>query len=94
VERRCPGDEPRLGSRTPSPGSLPPTDRPAGRSALLTALASYQVGPSVIEEFRIGRPADGALTELTAWASLAAARRVGSWTWDTLRSRPEFSAGA
>jgi AhpD family alkylhydroperoxidase len=54
-------------------------DRPAGRLALLTALASYQVDGSVIEEYRQTRPGDAALVELTAWASLAAARRVGSW---------------
>jgi AhpD family alkylhydroperoxidase len=54
-------------------------DRAAGRLALLTALASYQVDRSVIAEFRLGQPADSALIELTSWASLAAARRVGSW---------------
>ncbi|MEV0899234.1 carboxymuconolactone decarboxylase family protein [Actinoplanes sp. NPDC049802] len=73
--------------------ALSAADRPAGRLALLTARASYQVGPSVVAEFRDGRPADRALVELTSWASLAAARRVGSWTWDALRGRPEFSGG-
>jgi AhpD family alkylhydroperoxidase len=58
---------------------LTAADRPAGRLALLTALASYQVDQSVIEEFRQGSRGDAALVELTAWASLAAARRVGSW---------------
>ena len=52
---------------------------PAGRLALLTALASYQVDQSVIDEFRPREPGDRALVELTSWASLAAARRVGSW---------------
>jgi hypothetical protein len=54
-------------------------DRPAGRLALLTALASYQVDRSVVRQFRAGWPDDSTLVELTAWASLAAARRVGSW---------------
>jgi AhpD family alkylhydroperoxidase len=58
---------------------LPMADRPAGRLALLTALASYQVDRSVIRQFRAGRASDSTLVELTAWASLAAARRVGSW---------------
>jgi AhpD family alkylhydroperoxidase len=58
---------------------LPMADRPAGRLALLTALASYQVDRSVIKMFRAGQPDDSALVELTAWASLAAARRVGTW---------------
>jgi hypothetical protein len=58
---------------------LPMADRPAGRLALLTAFASYQVGRSDIQQFRAGRPEDTALIELTAWASLAAARRVGAW---------------
>jgi AhpD family alkylhydroperoxidase len=58
---------------------LAPADRPAGRLALLTALASYQVDAPVVEAYRRAQPGDAALVELTAWASLAAARRVGSW---------------
>ncbi|MEV7008612.1 carboxymuconolactone decarboxylase family protein [Streptosporangium sp. NPDC051022] len=58
---------------------LPVAQRPAGRLALLTALASYQVGRSVVDDFRADRPDDAGLIELTAWASLAAARRVGGW---------------
>jgi AhpD family alkylhydroperoxidase len=60
---------------------LPVGDRPAGRLALLTALASYQVGPSVVEAFRRDRPDDRDLIEVAAWASLAAARRLGGWLW-------------
>jgi hypothetical protein len=61
---------------------LPGTQRAAGRLALLTAFAAYQVDRSVIDEFRGERLGDGAaddraLIELTAWASLRAARRVG-----------------
>jgi alkylhydroperoxidase family enzyme len=59
--------------------SLPHVDKPAGRLALLTALGSTQVDRSVVQAFRSGQPADSALVELTAWASFAAARRVGTW---------------
>jgi hypothetical protein len=58
---------------------LPAADRAAGRLALLTALASAQVDRSVVRMFRASRPGDSTLLELTAWASLAAARRVGTW---------------
>ena len=58
---------------------LPAADRAAGRLALLTAFASAQVDRSVVRMFRASRPADSTLVELTAWASLAAARRVGTW---------------
>jgi AhpD family alkylhydroperoxidase len=59
--------------------ALPAAHRPAARLALLTALASYQVTQSDIDEFRLAQPHDRALIELTAWASLAAARRIGTW---------------
>ena len=59
-------------------------NRPAGRLALLTALASHQVTESVIERFRLTGGDDESLVELTSWASLAAARQAGSW----LPSRP------
>jgi AhpD family alkylhydroperoxidase len=58
---------------------LPAADRAAGRLALLTALASYQVDEDVVEEFRRGEADDRVLVEAVAWASFAAARRVGSW---------------
>jgi hypothetical protein len=58
---------------------LPAADRAAGRLALLTALASYQVDAGVVEEFRRYRPDDRALLELTAWASLTAARTAAGW---------------
>jgi len=66
---------------------LAPADRPAGRLALLTAMASYRVHQGLVDEFRLGQPGDGALVELTAWASFAAARQVGSWLWAGV-SRP------
>jgi AhpD family alkylhydroperoxidase len=58
---------------------LPTAHRAAGTLALLTALASYQVDRSVIDKFRLDWPDDATLIELTSWASLAAARRVGGW---------------
>jgi AhpD family alkylhydroperoxidase len=58
---------------------LPRADRPAGRLALLTALASYQVDRRVIDDFRSGGASDAALVELASWASFTAARRVGAW---------------
>ncbi|GAB2691560.1 carboxymuconolactone decarboxylase family protein [Kitasatospora kifunensis] len=62
---------------------LPAVERAAGRLALLTALASYTVDESVIGAFRAQRGEDEALVELTAWASLMAARQVGAWTRHT-----------
>ena len=58
---------------------LPARERAAGRVALLTALASYQVDEDVIGEFRNGCPDDRVLVETAAWASFAAARRIGEW---------------
>jgi len=58
---------------------LPAAHRAAGRLALLTAIASYQVDQAVVDEFRAAVPGDDALVELASWASLAAARRVGTW---------------
>jgi AhpD family alkylhydroperoxidase len=52
---------------------LAATDRPAGRLALLTALAPYQVGSADLAG------GDAELITLTSWASMAAARKVGSW---------------
>jgi AhpD family alkylhydroperoxidase len=57
---------------------LPTASRPAGRLALLTAFAPYQIVPSDVEEFRGARPGDQDLVALAAWASLAAARRIGA----------------
>ncbi|MEV0401521.1 carboxymuconolactone decarboxylase family protein [Actinoallomurus sp. NPDC050550] len=57
--------------------ALPDAERPAARLALLTALASHRVGPADVAAFRHADPDDAALLGLTAWASLAAARRIG-----------------
>jgi hypothetical protein len=56
---------------------LPAADRAVGRLALLTALASYQVCPADVDAVRPG--GEEGLIGLTAWASMAAARRIGSW---------------
>ncbi|QFZ20726.1 carboxymuconolactone decarboxylase family protein [Saccharothrix syringae] len=58
---------------------LSPGHRATGRLALLTALASYQVDQGVVDAFRAVSPTDRALIDVTAWASLAAARRIGGW---------------
>lgn len=57
--------------------ALPPAERPAGRLALLTAFASYQVTDAVVADFRAHHPGDDALVTVTAWAALTAARRYG-----------------
>ncbi|RCG25364.1 carboxymuconolactone decarboxylase family protein [Sphaerisporangium album] len=77
--------------------ALPEALRPAGRLALLTAMASYQIDDALIADFRAGTPGDLALVELTSWASMAAARRVGSWipiVPVTEESAPSGSASA
>ncbi|GAA4092475.1 carboxymuconolactone decarboxylase family protein [Actinomadura miaoliensis] len=56
---------------------LPDADRPAGRLALLTAMASYQVDARVVEEVREGGCDDASLVELASWAAFTAARHVG-----------------
>ncbi|SDH41783.1 alkylhydroperoxidase AhpD family core domain-containing protein [Sinosporangium album] len=62
---------------------LPLEERAQGRLALLTAMASHRVPPSLMaacrDELGGGGEADRTLVELTAWASLTAARRVGEW---------------
>lgn len=58
---------------------LPAAQRPAGRFALLVALASYQVGPAVVAEFRRAGADDRTLVETAAWAGFAAARHVAAW---------------
>jgi hypothetical protein len=59
---------------------LDATDRPAGRLAILTALAPHQVGKADVNGFRsAARSGDEAVVGLTSWASMAVARTVGSW---------------
>jgi hypothetical protein len=59
--------------------SLDEADQPLAAFALLTALAPYQVDPSIVEAFRARRPADQDLVGAAGWAAFIAARRVGSW---------------
>lgn len=61
--------------------TLPDAVRGAGRLALLVAKASYQVDDGLVADFRREQPTDRALLELTSWAGLAAARRVGDLLW-------------
>lgn len=60
---------------------LPTAEQPAGRLALLVAKASYQVDDDLVAEFQDQHRDDAALIELTAYASMAAATRVGDWMW-------------
>jgi AhpD family alkylhydroperoxidase len=64
---------------------LPPSDRAAGHIAVRTAFASSLVDPSVIAAFRTSR-SDESLVELTSWASMSAARRIGGWITTDLRA--------
>jgi len=59
---------------------LPAADQPAGRLALLTALAPFQVTDADVEAFRAEHPADADLVGLVSWAAFAAARRIGAWS--------------
>jgi AhpD family alkylhydroperoxidase len=55
---------------------LPAGDQAVAKLALLTALASYQVDADVVASARRQCGDDAPLVEITAWASLAAARRT------------------
>lgn len=59
---------------------LPAAHRAAGKLALLTAMASYQVDDTVVAAFRDVTPGDRELVELTSWSAMAAARTAGAWT--------------
>ncbi|APU15754.1 MULTISPECIES: carboxymuconolactone decarboxylase family protein [Actinoalloteichus] len=61
---------------------LPRTARPAGLLALLVAFSSYQVDTSVVAGLRRHGADDATIVDVVAWASFAAARRVGSWMND------------
>jgi AhpD family alkylhydroperoxidase len=58
---------------------LPAEDRPAGRLAMVVALAAYQVDENLVEAYRRTVSEDRALIELAAWSSMAAARRISTW---------------
>jgi AhpD family alkylhydroperoxidase len=58
---------------------LPAAERPVARLALLVAMASDRVDRTAIEDVRRLGADDQALIEITAWASMVAARLVGGW---------------
>lgn len=75
------GEEPGLGPQWCDGlvAGLSGAERAAARLALFTAFASYRVDERMVGEFRRWYPQDRTLVETTAWASFAAARRVGAW---------------
>lgn len=75
------GEEPGLSRRWLEEAitGLDPVYHPAARFALLTALAAYQVDEGIINAFRAHHPGDDQLVGAAAWASFAAARRIGAW---------------
>jgi len=70
---------------------LPFAERPAGRLALLTALAPAAVDDRVVADYRIGAPDDRTLVELVSWASFSAASTIAAWT--TIARMPEPVGG-
>jgi hypothetical protein len=73
---------------------LPDSDRQAGRLALLTAIAPWQVSRLLLEMLREDGMAERTLVELVSWAALAAARRVGEWLAPSVTSvAPESPSG-
>lgn len=64
-------------------------DQAAGRLALLTAKAAYQVDDDVVATYQRTRPSDAtldaALVELTSWAALTAASQAGDRAWQPVR---------
>jgi AhpD family alkylhydroperoxidase len=56
---------------------LPPADRPLARLALLAAFAPYQISKNDVQAS--GAVGGEELVVLTSWASMAAARAIGSW---------------
>ncbi|MFJ2775509.1 carboxymuconolactone decarboxylase family protein [Kitasatospora sp. NPDC087315] len=76
------GQPPGLGTPWPERAlaGLSAEDRPAGRLALLSAMASYRVDDRTVAAARPGRT-DRDIVEITAWASFEAARRIGDRTY-------------
>ncbi|MFD0692210.1 carboxymuconolactone decarboxylase family protein [Actinomadura fibrosa] len=56
--------------------ALPPAERPAGRLALLAALASYRTGPADVIAYRNGTGDGQDLVGLVGWAAFTAAGRA------------------
>ncbi len=61
----------------PPLAELPPEERAAGRLALLTAKAAYQVSPADVAAVRPERTDDRGLLELVSWAAFTAAAAAG-----------------
>jgi AhpD family alkylhydroperoxidase len=60
--------------------NLPLVDQPAGRLALLTALAPFQATDEDVLAYREQYPDDQDLLGLLIWSAFAAARRIGAWS--------------
>ncbi len=60
--------------------TLPTTDIPTARLALLTALAPHQTLPQDITTFKNQHPTDRQLIELTSWAALTTALHIANHT--------------
>jgi len=58
---------------------LDEASRTTARFALGVALAPYRVDDAIVARFRRSRPGDDTLIGAAAWASFAAARRIGTW---------------
>ncbi|MCW4017632.1 MAG: carboxymuconolactone decarboxylase family protein [Candidatus Bathyarchaeota archaeon] len=58
----------------------------AARLALLTALAPYRIAETDVLDFRKYFPEDQKLVGTLAWASFAAAKRIGTWLQHTTKS--------
>jgi hypothetical protein len=54
-------------------------DRPAGRLALLVAIAPYQIDDGIIAAFRDTQPSDADFLAAVSWASFTATRRISGW---------------
>lgn len=67
--------------------TVPTDERPLGRLALLTALAPYRVTGDDITACRAAGADDRTLVTAAGWASLTAARLIGSRLYDDLTSR-------
>jgi hypothetical protein len=75
------GEDPGLGAawvEAPLAG-LDEPDAAAARLCLLVACASYRVEEQEVARFRAHHPGDDTLIDAVAWASFAAARRIGGW---------------
>lgn len=78
---RWDGDDPDMGGEELSVQgeSLSEAEQVTAELALTTALASYRVDDDLVERFQSHYPGDEPLVELTCWASLTSALRIGTW---------------